>query len=83
MIIPPERFRDEELFVPKKEFEKENHIVTIASTKIGTIKGSRGGEFECTKKIENLKTTDFDVLVFVGGGGSKLRQFKSEVREVA
>lgn len=33
MIIPPERFRDEELFVTKEELEKGGHSVVIASTK--------------------------------------------------
>jgi len=42
-IIPPERFRDEELFVTKTELEKAGHKTTVASTKKGTCLGSRGG----------------------------------------
>ena len=31
MIIPPERFRDEELFITKEELETNNHTITISS----------------------------------------------------
>jgi len=41
-IIPPERFRDEELFVTKEVLENSVHKITIASTKLGLCSGSRG-----------------------------------------
>ena len=37
MIIPPERFRDEELFVTMEELENNGHTVVVVSTKIGII----------------------------------------------
>jgi protease I len=43
MIIAPERFRDEELFVTKEELEKAGHETVIASITTGTCPGSRGG----------------------------------------
>ena len=44
MIIPPERFRDEELFITKEELEKSGHLIVISSTREGIINGSRGGK---------------------------------------
>jgi protease I len=72
MIIPPERFRDEELFITKEELESEGHSIVIASTKKGTIQGSRGGSINSEIIIEAVNTSDYDAVVFVGGGGSKL-----------
>ena len=72
MIIPPERFRDEELFVTKEELEKFEHKITVASTKKGDCPGSRGGFAEAEYDINELNTDKFEAVIFVGGGGSKL-----------
>lgn len=72
IVIPPERFRDEELFVPKTELEKSNHTVVIASTKKGRCDGSRGGHINSEILLEEVNIKDFDGVIFVGGGGSKL-----------
>ena len=54
MIIPPERFRDEELFVTKEELEKFGHKITVASTKKGDCPGSRGGFAEAEYDINEF-----------------------------
>ncbi|HWR24864.1 MAG TPA: DJ-1/PfpI family protein [Methanosarcina sp.] len=72
MVIPPERFRDEELFVTKEELEKNGHSIVLASTKEGIINGSRGGNAESEITIDKINTEEYDVVVFIGGGGSKL-----------
>lgn len=72
MIIPSERFRDEELFVTKKELEKGGHSIVIASTKKGIIHGSRGGSAISEAEIKGINTNKYDAVCFVGGGGSKL-----------
>jgi protease I len=72
MIIAPERFRDEELFVPKAEFDQRGHEVVIASTKIGLCSGSRGGTACSVQLLKDTNSDTFDAVVFVGGGGSKL-----------
>jgi protease I len=72
IIIPPERFRDEELFVTKDELEKEGHSTLIASTKKGIISGSRGGNAHSICTLADINTKEYDAVVFVGGGGSKL-----------
>ena len=72
MIIPPERFRDEELFITKEELENAGHSIVIASTKTGVILGSRGGSIQSEAIIDDVNTQDFAAVVFVGGGGSKL-----------
>ena len=72
MIIAPERFRDEELFVTREELEKAGHSIVIASTVKGVCPGSRGGSATATVTLPEVHTSDYDAVVFVGGGGSKL-----------
>jgi protease I len=70
MIIPPVRFRDEELFVTREELKKNGHVIAIASTRTGVIDGSRGGKVKAEINIEEVNTNDYDAVVFVGGGGT-------------
>lgn len=72
MIIAPERFRDEELFVTQEELEKAGHKIVIASTTKGKCPGSRGGFAFATLSLSEVKTKKYDAVVFVGGGGSKI-----------
>jgi protease I len=72
MIIPPERFRDEELFVTKEELEKNGHSIVISSTREGLINGSRGGKAKSEVTIDKINSGEYEAVVFVGGGGSKL-----------
>jgi len=72
IIIPPERFRDEELFIPVEVFSRQKHTLTIASTVIGKCRGSRGGYAVSEVLLSELTANDFDGALFVGGGGSKL-----------
>lgn len=72
MIIPPERFRDEELFHTREELEKAGYTIVIASTQKGTCPGSRGGQAEAEITLDEVLIGEYEAVVFVGGGGSKL-----------
>jgi len=78
MIIAPERFRDEELFVTKEELEKAGHETVIASITKGICPGSRGGRATATLALAEVQVRDYDAVVFVGGGGAKT-YFANEV----
>lgn len=83
MIIAPERFRDEELFVTKEELEKDGHEIVISSTVKGICSGSRGGYATATLTLNEVQTGDFDAVIFVGGGGSKVYFANDEVLRIA
>jgi len=83
MIIAPERFRDEELFVTKDELEKAGHKTIIASNTKGVCPGSRGGFATATLTLAEVKTENYDAVVFVGGGGSKLYFSNEEALRIA
>jgi protease I len=72
IIIPPERFRDEELFETKEELEKFDHKISIASTQKGNCPGSRGGYAYSDFDIKEIDIDIYDSVIFIGGGGCKL-----------
>jgi len=83
MIIAPERFRDEELFVTKEELEKAGHETVIASSVKGICSGSRGGFATATLTLNEVQASDYDAVVFVGGGGSKIYYANEEAFRIA
>ncbi len=72
MVVARERFRDEELFETRDELENCGHQVKIASTSKGKCQGSRGRSATATVALETVRAEDFDAVVFVGGGGSRV-----------
>ncbi|MFA5049699.1 MAG: DJ-1/PfpI family protein [Candidatus Micrarchaeia archaeon] len=69
-IIPPQNFRDEELFHTKEVLESCTIETKIASTKKGECIGSRGGIAVSTYLLEEINSKDFDGIIFIGGMGT-------------
>ncbi|UCH89694.1 MAG: DJ-1/PfpI family protein [Thermoplasmata archaeon] len=72
MIIAPKNFRDEELFHTKEEIEKAGGAVTIASTTVGQATGMFGATANPNITIDSANVDEYDVIIFVGGGGSEI-----------
>jgi protease I len=72
MVIAPEGFRDEELFVPEDVFIRKGHSVSVSSTRTGECKGSRGGSATSEILLRDVDTDRYDAVIFVGGGGSRV-----------
>lgn len=70
LVIAPEAFRDEELFVPREKLKEAGAEAIVASTKIGEAKGMLGGTAQAEKTIKDLKSSELDGVVVVGGMGS-------------
>ncbi len=71
MIIAQKEFRDEELLEPKAILEEKGIEVVIASTSLGEAKGRFGTTAKPDILLSDAKVEDYDVIVFVGGGGAK------------
>ncbi|MDR3244093.1 MAG: DJ-1/PfpI family protein [Elusimicrobiota bacterium] len=69
-ITAPQTFRDEEYFKPKQILEDAGIQVITASLKIGQLKGKLGQNTESSLLVKDIKCSDFDAIVFVGGGGA-------------
>ncbi len=71
MIIAHQNFRDEELLVPKKIFEKEGYQVIIASSSLKPAKGMLGAVVTPNILINQAKVDEYEAIVFVGGVGAQ------------
>lgn len=70
MVIASRDFRDAEYFVPKEVLETTGVKIITASNKSGTAVGADGGEVEVDLLLSELKTANFDAVVFIGGPGA-------------
>lgn len=68
-VIPPQNFRDEEYFTPKKSLEEMGHTVETTSKTTGEIRGAGGGVAQANTAISQMNPNNFDAIVFVGGPG--------------
>lgn len=71
LAIAPDRFRDEELFVPQKACARAGVETVIASTETGTCEGMLGGAAEATATFAEIAPAAYDGIVIVGGIGSQ------------
>lgn len=71
MVIAPQQFRDEELFVPREYFMVHGATVTVASSASGKIRGMLGRSFSPDAKLADVSAADFDAVIFVGGAGAE------------
>ena len=71
LIIAEKVFRDEEYKIPKEVFEHAGMKVVTVSTTKQTAVGKLGLEVKPDALITEIQATDFDAVVFIGGGGAK------------
>jgi protease I len=69
-ILPPRRFRDEEYQAPKALFNRSGAHVTVASSSLAPARGMLGAVVTPDALIQDVKATDFDAVLLVGGVGS-------------
>jgi protease I len=70
LIIPPERFNEDELFQPKEALENAGIDVTIASTKVGEITGDYEGKVNAEVIFSETPSSNYDVIAVIGGSGT-------------
>ncbi len=83
MIIASQNFRDEELLIPKKLFEKEGYQVVIASSSLKPAKGMLGALITPQILIDQVNVDDYDAIVFVGGVGAQEYFHNSVAHKIA
>ena len=70
MVIAFRDFRDEEYFLPKQILQDQGAEVFTASNSTGKAVGKLGGDIEVDLLLKDLKPTDYDAVLFVGGPGA-------------
>ena len=71
MIIAPKNFRDEELLEPKRLFEQQGAVVTVASSRLGEAQGMLGARVTPHVLLDSVRVEAYDAVIFVGGSGAK------------
>jgi len=72
MVIAPENFQDQELLVTKQVLEQGEVKVTVASTTQAECRGMQGAKVKPDILLRDIKATDFDAVIFVGGSGASI-----------
>ena len=70
VVIPPENFRDEELFEPLTVWEQAGLSWAIVSQKTGEIIGDLGATAEATALIDTLDPAAYAAICITGGSGT-------------
>jgi len=70
MVVPPELYHDTEFSDPMLALDSAGVQVTIASTKIGTIKGVIKDSIQSTLLLKDVKVKKFDAICIMGGKGT-------------
>ena len=71
MVMPPNRFNEDEFEITRKVLENRGLRVTIASVGLGELRGQKRATARATVKLDDVKTYDYDAIVFVGGEGAR------------
>jgi protease I len=71
IVVGQRYFRDVEFTVPKTRFEAEGALVFVVSSALTVAEGDEGTEVKPDIPIDDLKVSDFDAVVFIGGSAVK------------
>ena len=79
LIVASQNFQDEELFTTQRSLEGAGIQTTIASTRLGPIRGMLGGTAEGQLLINQVRVDDYDAIIFIGGSGTAVEYFGNPV----
>ena len=70
MIVAYRDYQDIEYRDTREAFDEAGYEVKIASSSLGTASGKLGGSLKVDLSFSDLRVSDFDAVVFVGGPGA-------------
>jgi len=71
LVVPPQGFNDSQYEVCRRLFERHGHKVSVASL-TGAARGEAGLAIPVDVAIKDVKSYDYDAMVFLGGEGARL-----------
>jgi protease I len=71
IVIASQNFRDEEYKNIREVMEKQEAIVTVASSSSKVSKGMLGMKVQPDKLLGNVKAEEYDAVIFIGGLGAR------------
>jgi protease I len=70
LVVPPQGFQDEELFVTRRALEQAGVQVVVASTRIGPLTGMLTGTVRSDLLLNQVNLDNFRAVVLIGGAGA-------------
>jgi len=70
LIVASNNFREEELFETKRALEAAGVQTAIASSRVGIVRGMLGNTAEARIPLNQLRVSDYNAIVFIGGTGA-------------
>lgn len=74
-VIANKNFQDFEYRIPREVLEDEWHQITVCAENTWLCTGVFGHETTATVVLKDAKWSDYDAIVFIGGGGA-LKQYQ-------
>jgi len=77
VVIPEDKFRDEELFVPMAAWRHVGIRTKLFSTVLSDVTGDLGGKAQPEALLDDLNAGDFDAIAVIGGSGTVSHLWKN------
>jgi len=71
MVVAPTEFDGAEFEITRKVLENQGLKVKVASTTLGTARATTGLMVSPDVNLDDVKTWDYDAVIFVGGPGAR------------
>jgi protease I len=72
MVVPPQGFNDQQYEICRRFWESRGHKVSVASLERGGARGEGGTAIWVDTALKDVKSYDYDAIVFLGGEGTRL-----------
>lgn len=82
MVVPPQGFHDEQYQVCRRMWEHCGHKVSVASLG-GAARGEAGTAVSVDIAVKDVRSYDYDAIVFIGGEGVRLLFDDEPTRKLA
>jgi len=83
MVVPPQGFNDQQYEICRRFWEGRGHKVVVASLERGGARGERGAAIRVDAALKDVKSYDYDAMVFLGGKGTRLLFDDETARKLA
>jgi len=82
MVVTPQGFSDEQYEACRRLWERRGHKVSVASL-TGAARGEAGTAIPADMAIKDVRSYDYDAMVFLGGEGARLLFDDESTRKLA
>jgi len=83
MVVPPQGFNDQQYEICRRSWESRGHKVSVASLERGGARSEGGTAIWVDTALKDVKSYDYDAIVFLGGEGARLLFDDEAARKLA